>query len=289
MSIPFAKMNGLGNDFAVFDLRAGTRAMTAEAAIAIADRRTGVGCDTVIVIERARGRGDAYMAIWNADGSDGGQCGNAARCVAQTLMAEKGRETCLLDTPAGLLAARLAGSGLIAVDMGAPRLEWEDIPLSERMDTRRIDLKLGPLDNPYLWGPSAVSMGNPHAVFFVDDLRAYQLDRIGPLVEHHPLFPERANVSLAQVLAPDRITLKVWERGVGATQACGTAACATVVAGVRRGLTERAARVDLPGGTLAIEWRESDGHVLMTGPAETSFTGALEGRLAALLAALKAA
>ena len=132
-------------------------------------------------------------------------------------------------------------------------------------------------------------MGNPHAVFFVDDLRAYQLDRIGPLVEHHPLFPERANVSLAEVLAPDHITLKVWERGVGATQACGTAACATVVAGVRRGLTERAARVDLPGGTLAIEWRESDGHVLMTGPAETSFTGALEGRLAALLAARKAA
>ncbi len=279
----FLKMHGLGNDFVVFDARAQAVAMTAEAARAIADRRTGVGCDSVILMERSRAGADAAMRVFNADGSDGGQCGNAARCLA-LLLFEDGRARATLDTVSGRLICAKAEGGLVTVDMGEPRLDWTEIPLAERMDTRRIDLKIGPLDDPYLWGPGAVSMGNPHAVFFVDDVARYAIDRLGPMVENHPLFPDRANVSFVQVLDEGHLRLRVWERGVGITNACGTAACAATVAGVRRNLTGRRATVTLDGGDLHIEWRERDGHVLMTGPAELAFRGELTGRLAALLA-----
>ena len=283
MSAPFIKMHGIGNDFVVLDARARPLALGAEAAAAIADRRFGVGCDQVILLERPQAGGDVMVRFFNADGGESGACGNGSRCAAELVFDETGRDAALLETGGGLLRARRVRPGLVTVDMGAPRLDWEQIPLAERMDTRRVDLKIGPLDDPYLWGPAAVNMGNPHAVFFVDDAGAIQLDKVGPLVENHPLFPERANVSFAQTFGRDRVKLRVWERGSGPTLACGTAACATLVAGARLGRLDRKATVALPGGELEIEWRESDDRVLMTGPAETSFAGELGPRLAGLL------
>lgn len=284
MPLPFLKMHGLGNDFVVLDARARAIPMSEAAARAIADRRTGIGYDQLLMLCPPEGAGDVRMRIWNPDGSEAQSCGNGTRAVAKLAMDESGADAVRIETLGGLLHATRAPGGLIAVDMGAPRLDWQDIPLAERMDTRRIDLKIGPLDDPYLWGPAAVSMGNPHAVFFVDDAAAIQLEKVGPLVENHPLFPERANVSFAEVRDPGHAILRVWERSAGATLACGTAACATLVAGVRLGRLERKAEIALPGGVLTIAWRESDDHVLMTGPAETAYAGTLGERLDALLA-----
>ncbi len=268
---PFLKMNGLGNDFVIIDLRQGDILITNDLAKAIADRETGVGCDQVITIEDHGD--DLYMGIWNADGEPVGACGNATRCVASIVMTERGVDKITFATPSGPVSA-VRVRDAIAVDMGAPRLNWEDIPLAEQVDdTRFVDIKLGPIDAPVLWGPSAVNMGNPHCVFFVDDVDAHALDRFGPMVENHPMFPERANVSIAQVRSAHDIRLRVWERGAGVTKACGTAACAALVAANRRRLSGRKATIELDGGSLAIEWRDSDDHVIMTGPVTFEFDG----------------
>jgi diaminopimelate epimerase len=274
--LPFRKMNGLGNDFVIVDLRGRNAHMTSEAARAVADRKTGIGCDQVITIED---RGGTFMGVWNADGSEAGQCGNAARCVGWLLLEEKRLAEVRLKTLSGPLSVRRAGEMRVAVDMGEPRLNWRDIPLSEQMDdTRFVDVKLGPIDKPVLWGPSAVNMGNPHCIFFVEDAEAQALDRFGPLVENHPLFPERTNVGVAEVRGEHSIRLRVWERGAGITKACGTAACAAVVAAHRRRLTAKKATVLLDGGPLAIEWGE-DNHVRMTGPIAVEFEGTLPDNL----------
>jgi diaminopimelate epimerase len=289
MGQAFIKMHGIGNDFVVLDARAHPVDITPEAASAIGDRRTGIGFDQLIVIEPPQAGGDAVVRFWNADGSESGACGNGSRCIASLLMAENGKPRAVLETMGGRLHATAAANGLVTIDMGRPRLEWEEIPLAERMDTRRIDVQIGPIDDPVLWGPAAVNMGNPHAVFFVDNTDRIAIDRVGPLVENHPLFPERANVSFAQVRDRAHVKLRVWERSAGATLACGTAACATLVAGVRLNKLDRIAEIALPGGALTVDWRESDDHVLMTGPTETSFHGELGDRLTALLLRRRAA
>jgi diaminopimelate epimerase len=211
------------------------------------------------------------MRVWNADGGEIGACGNGARCVGWLVMEAAGRDEAVIETAAGLLQVRRAQGGLVTVDMGEPGLRWRKIPLAREMDTRRLDLAV----EPGLADPGCVSMGNPHVVFFVDDALAAPAERVGPIVEHHPLFPDRANVGFAQIKGEDRIRLRVWERGVGLTRACGTGACAAVVAAYRRGLAGRSVTVELDGGELEIEWREADRHVLMTGPVAVEFTGAL--------------
>ena len=273
---PFRKMNGLGNEFVVVDLRGTDHEMNSQIAAQIGDPDTGIGCDQIITIENRKGNDTPFMGIWNRDGAEVEACGNATRCVGWLLMNERNSEAADIQTVAGLLKATRAGERRVTVDMGEPRLDWQDIPLAEQMDdTRFIDVKLGPIDNPVLWGPSAVNMGNPHCIFFVDDVNAHELDRFGPLIENHPIFPKRANVSIAQVTGDYSIRLRVWERGVGITKACGTAACATLVAAVRRRLTARKATIELDGGTLAIEWREDDNHVLMSGAVELEYEGTL--------------
>jgi diaminopimelate epimerase len=272
--LAFTKMHGLGNDFVVLDGRDAPLALDAAGARAIADRRTGVGCDQLITILPPRTSGaDAFMRILNADGDEVEACGNGARCVAAILMGEAGTERTVLETVVGLLPAERAAGGAIAVDMGEARLDWRDIPLAEEADTLALDLTVGPLS-----APSAVNMGNPHAVFFVDDAQAVDLAAHGPEIEHHPMFPERINVEVVQVLSPTRLRMRVWERGVGITRACGTGACAALVAAHRRGLAGRAAEVVLDGGGLEIAWLEN-GHVRMAGPAAVSFTGALDPAL----------
>jgi diaminopimelate epimerase len=265
----FLKMHGLGNDFVVVDARRQPFAPGEAVVRALADRRTGVGCDQFIVIEPpTRPDSAGFMRIRNADGSQVSACGNASRCVGWLLMEETGLAATTFETAAGLLEARRAGDGLIAVDMGPARLDWREIPLAGPADTRHLD---GVACAGFA-GPVAVSMGNPHCVFFVDDVDAVPLAKVGPVLEHHPAFPERTNVEFAAVVAPDTIRMRVWERGSGITRACGTGACATLVAAARRGLTGRRGDVVLDGGTLGIEWRD-DGRVVMTGPVAVSFTG----------------
>jgi diaminopimelate epimerase len=273
--LAFTKMHGLGNDFVVLDGRTRPLVLTDGQARAIADRKTGVGCDQLIVIEPARNGGDAFMRIRNADGSEVEACGNATRCVAALLMAERRTGRAAIETAAGLLVAEAAGEGRVAVDMGPARLDWREIPLARAADTLHLDLAEGPLRDP-----GAVSIGNPHVVFFVEDAESVDLPTLGPRLEHHPMFPERTNVEVATMLSPTRIRMRVWERGVGITRACGTGACATLVAAVRRGLAERRAELLLDGGVLEIEWLEN-GHVRMTGPAARSFTGTLDAALLA--------
>jgi diaminopimelate epimerase len=270
----FIKMHGLGNDFVVLDRRAGGKKLDSALARAVADRHVGVGCDQVIVIEPSEtGVADAAMRIFNADGSEVGACGNATRCVAALLFREHGTDHVTIETPAGLLDAAAAPGGLITVDMGPARTEWQDIPVAEKLDTLHMGIAEGPLSDPV-----GVNMGNPHAVFFVDDVAKIPLERIGPKLERHRLFPERANIGVAQVMSKTRLRLRVWERGAGITLACGTGACAAAVAAHRRHLAGRKVEVQVDGGTLLIEWAE-DGHVLMTGPAATSFTGDLDPAL----------
>ena len=267
---PFLKMHGAGNDFVVLDARLRPFALDHAAARAIADRHTGVGCDQLIVVGPPRQPGaDAFMTILNADGSEVSACGNATRCVAWMLMQESGAGQAVIETRAGLLAASAAGEKLVTVDMGPARLDWQEIPLARTQDTLHLDLSLGPLADPV-----AVSMGNPHAVFFVADADAVDLAGLGPRLEHDPLFPERCNIEVAQILGPDRLRLRVWERGTGITLACGSGACAALVAAARRGLTGRRADVVVDGGVLTIEWLDN-GHVMMTGPVALSFSGSL--------------
>lgn len=272
MRAQFVKMHGLGNDFVVFDERAGSLGLTPARAAAIADRQTGIGCDQLISVEPAPtdSGADAAMRIRNADGSEAGACGNATRCVADLLFRETGGRTGIIRTAGGNLAVERLPDGLIRVDMGAPRLDWHDIPLASAMDTLNLDLYAGECGPP-----AACSMGNPHATFFVAELGRVPVAALGLELEHAPLFPERANIGFAQVLAPDRLRLRVWERGAGLTRACGSGACAALVNAHRRGLTARRATVVLDGGPLDIVWRE-DGHVLMTGPVATAFHGTIE-------------
>jgi diaminopimelate epimerase len=278
-TIHFRKMNGLGNDFVVLDARSGPLPVDQRSARAIADRKSGIGCDQLIVLEPSSSA-DVRMRIWNNSGDEVESCGNASRCVADLLFRETGRTSVTIDTDGGLLRCTRAGDGLVTVDMGAPRFGWKDIPLSEEFrDTRRIELQVGPIDDPVLHSPSVVNVGNPHCIFWVRDVSAHDLARFGPMLEHHPLFPEGANISLAQVLSEDHLLLRVWERGAGLTRACGTAACAAAVAGVRLRLLARKVKVTLPGGDLWIEWREPDGHILMTGPFAYEFEGALPGHM----------
>jgi diaminopimelate epimerase len=272
--LPFLKMHGLGNDFVIVDARRRPVALDAARARAIADRRLGVGCDQVIVIEPpARRDADAFMRIRNADGGEANACGNASRCVAAVLMREKGSRSAMIETAAGLLRAEAVDGDGVAVDMGPACFAWADIPLAAPADTLHLSLDAGPLGDGV-----AVSMGNPHVVFFVDRIETVDPAACGPAIERHPLFPERTNVEFVQVLANDRLRLRVWERGVGITRACGSGACAAVVAASRRGIAGRSARVELDGGTLDVVWCE-DGHVIMTGPAATSFTGLLDPSL----------
>jgi diaminopimelate epimerase len=265
----FLKMHGAGNDFVVLDGRVRPVAVTAARARRIADRRMGVGCDQIIVIEVDAAGADAFMRIFNADGSESGACGNATRCVAALLAEETGARRVVIRTVAGLLPSEILGPGLVEVDMGAPGLEWGDVPLSAAMDTLHLKLAMGPVEDP-----AACSMGNPHATFFVDDLAHLPVESIGPVLEKARIFPERANIGFAQVESPERIRLRVWERGSGLTLACGSGACAALVNAHRRGLAGRRAVLALDGGELLITWRE-DGHVLMRGPAVTAFAGTL--------------
>ncbi len=268
----FLKMHGCGNDFVVFDERAGALGLTAKRAAAIADRRTGVGCDQFIAIEPAPegSNADAFMRIRNPDGAEAGACGNATRCVVDLLARETGRRVQVIRTVAGNLPSEALPDGRVCVDMGPARLDWPDVPLARPMDTLHLDLTAGPVADP-----AAANMGNPHATFFVDDMARVPVGELGLRLEHDPLFPERANIGFAQVLAPDRIRLRVWERGAGLTLACGSGACAALVNAHRRGLTGRRAAVVVDGGELEIEWR-ADGHVLMTGPVATSFIGEID-------------
>ena len=276
----FRKMNGLGNDFVVLDIRARLINLTDASARAIADRKSGIGCDQLITIEPARNGGDTFMGIRNQDGGIVEACGNAARCVGQLLLDETGKDSVTIETLGGDTVASRGPDGAITVDMGEPRLKWNEIPLSEEFrDTRAIELEIGPLGNPIMHSPAVVNVGNPHAIFFVKDVQAIDLARSGPMLEHHPLFPERANISVAQVIDPKHIRLRTWERGAGLTLACGTAACATAVASVRKRLTERNVTITLPGGDLNIEWRESDNHIYMTGPVAFEFEGDLPANL----------
>ncbi len=272
MSRPFLKMNGLGNDFVVVETRSAPFAPTAAEVRAIADRKTGVGCDQLIAIEPAEGA-DARVRFWNADGEEVGACGNGTRCVGWLLMQSTGKDRAVIDTAGGRLVATRAGDRLVSVDMGRPRLEWAEIPLASAHDTRALDVRLH--DHPALaTPPGCVSMGNPHVVFFVDNVDALPIAEIGPVVERHPLFPEHVNVGFAQVKGRDRIRLRVWERGAGLTKACGTGACAAMVAASRRDLVGRHATMELDGGELFIEWNADD-HVIMTGPAAVDFMGEL--------------
>ena len=280
-AVPFIKMNGLGNDFVVLDARARKLPMNSAIARAIADREAGVGCDQVIVLRADDTDGvDAFMEIWNRDGSQVSACGNATRCVGDLLMKEKGASSCVIRTRAGILTAWAAADGMVEVDMGKPRFDWQDIPLAEEFrDTRGIELQIGPIDDPVLHTPCVVNVGNPHAIFWVEDLEVVDLAHAGPLLENHPVFPEGANISLAKVEGPDHLRLKVWERGAGLTKACGTAACAAAVCAARKGLTGRKARVSLPGGDLFIHWREEDGRIRMTGPVAYEFEGELPAQM----------
>ncbi|MEM7191538.1 MAG: diaminopimelate epimerase [Pseudomonadota bacterium] len=275
----FRKMNGLGNDFVVVDRRADGLPLGESAVRAISDRNTGIGCDQLIALDPSSDA-DVFMRIWNADGGEVAACGNAARCVAAIMADELGRPAVTIETEDQVLGAYVNETGTVTIDMGEPRLSWQDVPLSEEFhDTSKIELQAGPIDAPVLHSPGVLSVGNPHAVFFVDSVDDIDLGRIGPMLENHPLFPERANISIAEVLSRTHLRLRTFERGAGLTRACGTAACAAGVAAVRRGLTERKVTVSLPGGDLEIEWREGDGHVLMSGPYMLDFTGELPPEL----------
>ncbi|HEY2049516.1 MAG TPA: diaminopimelate epimerase [Caulobacteraceae bacterium] len=271
MTLPFVKMNGLGNDFVIVIAEGRTFEPSPDEVRAIANRGNGVGCDQLIAVTRSD-RAAVQMKIWNADGGEVGACGNASRCVAWLAMESMGLDRVRLETEMGLLEAWRVGEQLVTVDMGPPRLEWSQIPLSRRADTRELAIEV----NLDLRNPGAVSMGNPHVVFFVMDLDRVQIEEVGPMIEHHPLFPQRTNVGFAEIRGHDRIRLKVWERGVGVTRACGTGACAALVAAHRRGLVDRAAMVELDGGELEIDWSEVDDHVRMTGPVSIEFTGVLD-------------
>ncbi len=268
----FFKMNGIGNEIVVVDLRQDAAKIGPEEARAAA---TPVPYDQLIALYPPRTPGtDAFLRIYNNDGSEAGACGNGMRCVADIVSKNNGKHMLTFETTAGIVNCWKGDDGLFTVDMGVPRFKWNEIPLAEEFqDTRAIELQIGPIDKPVLHSPSTVSMGNPHAIFWVDDVNAYDLHRFGPLLENHPIFPERANITLAHIVSRDHIIIRTWERGAGLTRACGSAACAAAVAAARLKRANRTVKVTLPGGDLTIEWREKDDHVLMTGPVAFEFEG----------------
>ena len=273
----FVKMNGLGNEIVIVDLRPAPAPIGAGEVRAAARQEP---YDQLMALYPSREDGDASIRIYNSDGSEAGTCGNGMRCVASLLSAETGKSRLNFETLAGLVSCWRADKGLFTVDMGGPRFRWDEIPLAKAMpDTRAIDLKFAPPGAPLLRSPSVVNVGNPHAIFWVGDPQAYDLHTIGPQLEQHPLFPERANITLAAAPARDHLVIRTWERGAGLTKACGSAACAVAVAAARLGRTGRKVTVTLPGGDLSIEWRESDDHVLMTGPVEHEHTGRFDASL----------
>ncbi len=278
MSAPllsFIKMNGLGNDFVILDARQQPLRIGGEEAKRLADRQRGIGCDQVIIMEPSE-EADVTMRIRNHDGMEVDACGNATRCVAWLLARETGKQNPVIETNAGLLGALVRPDDLVTIDMGPPLFDWDKIPLAEPFqDTRYIELQVGPIDAPVLHSPSVANIGNPHCIFWVDDVNGHDLGAIGPIIENHPLFPERANISIAQVTSPEAMLLRTWERGAGLTKACGTAACAAVACAARKKLTSRRVNVALPGGPLLIEWTDYD-HILMTGPVELENTGSFD-------------
>jgi diaminopimelate epimerase len=277
--VPFLKMHGLGNDFVVLDARAHLLDLSLERRRAIADRRLGVGCDQLIVLEQPTERAaDVFMRIYNPDGGEAGACGNATRCVASVLMDERRTDQVTVQTVSGLLESEKTGESanglpVISVDMGLARMDWTEIPVRAACDTNHLPVGAGPLQDPV-----GTSMGNPHATFFVDNVAAIDLATLGPVLEHDSFFPERANIGVAQRVGESTLRLRVWERGAGLTLACGSGACAAVVAASRRGLVKRKADVVLDGGTLTIEWLRDD-HVLMTGGIAIAFKGELDSSL----------
>ena len=274
-SVPFRKMNGLGNEILVLDLRASNKILASLDVETIA-RAPSLHFDQLMALHQPSGQADASVRIYNTDGSQAGACGNGMRCIAWAEKLKTGKSALTFETVAGLLTAQAPSIGAITVDMGQPRFGWADIPLDEPFkDTRHIELEIGPPGNPTLHSPSVVNVGNPHAIFWVDDVQAYDLARLGPMLENHPRFPERANISLAHVTARDALTLRTWERGAGLTKACGSAACAAAVSAARIKLTDRVVTVTLPGGQLSIEWTPAD-RILMTGPVEDEFNGRLD-------------
>jgi diaminopimelate epimerase len=276
----FMKMNGAGNEIVVVDLRQGAGKIAPEEARAAA-APGGVAYDQLMALYPPRTPGtEAYLRIYNNDGSEAGACGNGMRCVADLVAKASGKNALTFETSAGLLNCWKGADGLITVDMGAPRFKWNEIPLLEEFrDTRAIELQIGPIDKPVLHSPAALSMGNPHAVFWVDDVNAHDLARLGPLLENHPIFPERANITLAHIASRDHIVIRTWERGAGLTRACGSAACAAAVAAARLKRTNRKVKVTLPGGELTVDWRDKDDHVLMTGPVQFEFEGKFDPKL----------
>lgn len=270
MKTPFTKMHGIGNDFVIFDGRKEAIRLNAKQAVKLADRRTGIGCDQVIVME-ASSKADLFMRILNADGSEVSSCGNATRCIAWLIMQESEKDTAMVETRAGIMHAMKAGNNSIRVDMGMPEFGWQEIPLAKAADTAKLDITHGELHSP-----AAVSMGNPHMIFVVKNVEAVDMQEAGKALEHHPLFPERANVSVAQIIDKKHIKLRVWERGAGLTLACGTAACATLAALHNHGLVDAHADIALPGGVLNIEWDKATQHIFMTGAVASIFTGEVE-------------
>ena len=277
LDVPFAKMNGLGNLIIVADMRGRADTIAPEAAVALnADPATRF--DQIMAIHDSRIDGtDNYIDILNSDGSKAEACGNGTRCVVQALAAETGKQAFTFQTKGGILNASEHADGTVSVDMGKPRFRWDEIPLEEEFhDTTGIELQIGPIDDPVLHTPSVANIGNPHAVFWVDDdVWSHDLERFGPLLENHPIFPQKANITVANVVSPEHIVIRTWERGAGLTQACGSAACAALVCAARMGKTGRKATVTLPGGDLVVEWREND-RIVMTGPAEWEFSGMLD-------------
>ena len=276
-NLNFVKMNGLGNEIVVVDLRAAPKPIEAAEARAAAHQEP---YDQLMALYPARGAADAAIRIYNSDGSEAGACGNGMRCVAALVSGQTGRPELKFETTSGVVPCWRAEGGLFTVDMGRPRWRWDEIPLAREFDdTRAIELAFGPPGAPILKSPSAVSMGNPHAIFWVADPAAYDLAAIGPKLEHDPLFPQRANITLAATPAREHVVIRTWERGAGLTAACGSAACAAAVAAARLDRVNRRVMVSLPGGDLAVEWRESDDHVLMTGPVAYEHGGRFEPAL----------
>ena len=278
-AIPFKKMNGLGNEIVMVDLRGSARVFTEQEARAIAAAPRS-HFDQLMVLHDPRSPGtDAFVRIYNTDGSAAGACGNGTRCIAWGGAEETGRRHLRFETSSGVLDAEVESIGSIIVDMGEPRFRWDEIPLAEPFhDTRKIELQIGPIDNPMLHSPSVVNVGNPHAVFWVEDVETHDLGRFGPLLETHPIFPERANISLAQVTSQSALKVRTWERGAGLTLACGSAACAAAVCAARTGRSGRMVTVTLPGGMLHIEWTAAN-RILMRGPATLEYEGVLDPSL----------
>jgi diaminopimelate epimerase len=276
----FVKMNGIGNEIVVVDLRKAAAKITPDEARAAA-QPAGAPYDQLMALYPPRSPGtDAFIRIYNNDGSEAGACGNGMRCVASLVSDETGKSKMTFETANGVINAWKNDNGLFTIDMGKPKFAWNEIPLAEEFrDTRAIELQIGPIDAPVLHSPAVVNMGNPHAIFWVDDPYAYDLERFGPMLENHPIFPERANITLAHIVSRDHIVMRTWERGAGLTKACGSAACATAVAAARLRRTDRKVKMTLPGGELTIEWRERDDHVLMTGPVAFEFNGTFDPKI----------